>query len=178
VLVLNKVDLPAANEVRAGLDLYERLGYPVVALQAKRGIEPLRPHLEGRHGVLVGQSGMGKSTIINAATGETRARTGDVSVALKAGTHTTTHTRLHRLQGDAWIIDSPGMQAFGLNQLDAFALERAFVEFRPRLGQCRFRNCAHDQEPGCAIRAAVDDGSIAPSRYAAYQRIREEIAKA
>jgi ribosome biogenesis GTPase len=176
VLVLNKVDLPGAAEARARLDPYARLGYDVVALHAKRGIEPLRAHLEKRHAVLIGQSGMGKSTIINAATGEERAKTGEVSVALKAGTHTTTHARLHRLGGDAWIVDSPGMQAFGLNQLDPHGLELAFVEFRAHLGQCRFRNCQHDQEPGCAIRAAVEDGRIAESRYAVYRRIRTEIA--
>jgi len=178
VLVLNKIDLQDAAAVRARLELYVRLGYAVVDLHAKRGIEPLRPSLDGRHAVLVGQSGMGKSTIINAATGGERAKTGDVSSALKAGTHTTTHTRLYRLGGDAWIVDSPGMQAFGLNALDARALEHAFVEFRPHLGQCRFRNCVHDQEPGCAIRAAVEQGVIAESRYGVYQRIRAELTAA
>jgi ribosome biogenesis GTPase len=117
---------------------------------------------------------MGKSTIINAATGEARAKTGAVSAALNAGTHTTTHTRLHHLDGDAWIVDSPGMQEFGLNQLSTAELEHAFVDFRPHLGSCRFRNCAHAEEPGCAIRAAVESGAVAQSRYAAYRRIRGE----
>jgi ribosome biogenesis GTPase len=174
VLVVNKIDLPDADGVVDRLSLYAKLGYALVPLRAKQGIDPLRPHLAGAHSVLVGQSGMGKSTIINAATGEARAKTGAVSAALNAGTHTTTHTRLHHLDGDAWIVDSPGMQEFGLNQLSTAELEHAFVDFRPHLGNCRFRNCAHAEEPGCAIRAAVESGAVAQSRYAAYRRIRGE----
>jgi ribosome biogenesis GTPase len=175
VLVVNKIDLPDADGVVDRFSLYAKLGYAVVPLRAKQGIDPLRPYLAGAHSVLVGQSGMGKSTIINAATGEARAKTGAVSAALNAGTHTTTHTRLHHLDGDAWIVDSPGMQEFGLNQLSTAELEHAFVDFRPHLGNCRFRNCAHAGEPGCAIRAAVESGAIAQSRYAAYRRIRGEL---
>jgi ribosome biogenesis GTPase len=117
---------------------------------------------------------MGKSTIINALTGEARAKTAAISAALNAGRHTTTHTRLHRLAGDAWIVDSPGMQEFGLRQLSPGELEHAFVEFRPWLGQCRFRNCTHDHEPGCAIRGACDRGAIAATRLATFQRLRRE----
>ena len=175
VLVVNKMDLPDAGDVVDRLALYAKLGYAIVPLRAKQGIDPLRPYLAGAHSVLVGQSGMGKSTIIKAATGEARAKTGVVSVALNAGTHTTTHTRLHHLDGDAWIVDSPGMQEFGLNQLSTAELDHAFVDFRPLLGNCRFRNCAHGEEPGCAIHAAVESGAIARSRYAAYRRIRDEI---
>ena len=176
VLVVNKIDLPDADGVVARLSLYATLGYAVVPLRAKQGIDPLRPYLADAHSVLVGQSGMGKSTIINAATGQLRAKTGDVSAALNAGTHTTTHTRLHHLaDGDAWIVDSPGMQEFGVNQLSTAELEHAFVDFRPHLGNCRFRNCAHAEEPGCAIAAAVESGSIAASRYAAFRRMRSEV---
>jgi len=177
VLAVNKIDLPDADSVVAGLSSYAELGYPVVPLRAKQNIDALRPWLDAAHAVLVGQSGMGKSTIINAAAGETRARTGEISAALNAGTHTTTHTRLHHLDPSAWIVDSPGMQEFGLNHLTVGELEHAFVEFRPRVGQCRFRNCAHAEEPGCAIREAVDAGDIARSRYDVYRRVRSELGK-
>ena len=176
VLVLNKTDLPGADAVREGVALYAALGYTVLPIAAKRDIAALRPLLTDQHAVLVGQSGMGKSTIINALTGEARVKTAAVSTALNAGKHTTTHTRLHRLAADAWIVDSPGMQEFGMHQLSRNELERAFVEFRPLLGQCKFRNCAHDQEPDCAIRAACDRGDIAVSRLATFHRLFREAA--
>jgi len=176
MLIVNKIDLPGAESVLAGLQRYQQLGYRLVPLRAKHDIDALRPLLANAHSVLVGQSGMGKSTIINAAVGEARVKTGEISEFLNAGRHTTTHTRLHRLGGDAWIVDSPGMKGFGLNQLSVADLERAFVEFRPYAGQCRFRNCAHDHEPGCAIRGAVESGAIAASRFATFQRLRAEIA--
>ena len=117
---------------------------------------------------------MGKSTIINALLGVNRAKTGEISVSLNAGKHTTTSTRLHRLDASTWIIDSPGMKEFGVHQL-AGTLDHAFVEFRPYLGQCRFRDCTHDREPQCAIRAAVANGKIAASRLETYHRLQKEI---
>ncbi len=175
-LIVNKTDLPGAQAVLDDLIRYERLGYSVVPLNAKRDIEPLWPLLRGAHSVLVGQSGMGKSTIINAATGGERAKTAEFSESLNAGRHTTTHTELYRLDGDSWIVDSPGMKEFGVNQLSLDELAEAFVEFRPLRGTCRFRNCAHDQEPGCAIRDAVERGAIERARFATYHRLRSEIA--
>jgi ribosome biogenesis GTPase len=174
-LILNKMDLPEADAVLARLQPYARLGYALIPLNAKKDIDALRPALNGARSVLVGQSGMGKSTIINAATGQARAKTAEISESLNAGRHTTTHTRLHRLGPDAWIVDSPGMKEFGVNQLTPSGLEQAFVEFRPLLGQCRFRNCVHDQEPGCAIREGVEAGTIMASRVATYHRLRGDI---
>ena len=174
-LIVNKMDLPDAGVVLERLQTYAQLGYALIPMNAKKNIDPLRPTLAGAKSVLVGQSGMGKSTIINAATGQVRAKTADISESLNAGRHTTTHTQLHRLGADAWIIDSPGMKEFGVNQLTITELERAFVEFRPLLGQCRFRNCIHDQEPGCAIRERMDAGEIQPSRFSTYHRLRAEI---
>jgi ribosome biogenesis GTPase len=176
-LIVNKTDLPDAAAVLERLAPYARLGYPLIPLNAKKNIDALRPTLTAAHSVLVGQSGMGKSTIINAAVGQQRVKTGEVSEALNAGRHTTTHTQLHRLGADAWIVDSPGMKEFGVNQLSLPQLEHAFVEFRPLLGRCRFRNCIHDQEPGCAIRDAVDSGEVAASRLATYHRLRGEIQR-
>lgn len=168
LLAANKSDLPGFDELLSRLEPYVRLGYPVVALSAKHTAAPLMPWLEGQHTVLIGQSGMGKSTILNAVAPDADAKTADVSAALATGRHTTSHSTLHLLPGDRgdWIVDSPGIKAFGLGHLAPDAIAQAFVELRPFLGQCRFRDCRHDQEPGCAVSAAVDAGRVAPHRVA------------
>ena len=174
-LALNKTDLPGADRVRASLEPYAALGYPVLAFAAKLDIAPLRSLVAQQQSVVIGQSGMGKSTIINALTGTTRAKTGDISTALDAGRHTTTSTQLHRIDAATWIIDSPGMKEFGIQQLKGYGLDRAFVEFRPFLGLCRFRNCVHGTEPGCAIHEAASRGAIAGPRLETYHRLRREL---
>jgi ribosome biogenesis GTPase len=112
---------------------------------------------------------MGKSTIINGLLPAAAVRVAEISAALDSGRHTTTYTRLYHLDAASHVIDSPGMQAFGLHHLDASALEHAFVEFRPWLGQCRFRDCRHVTEPGCAIAAACKRGEISERRLASYR---------
>jgi len=107
---------------------------------------------------------MGKSTLINALLPGAAAKVGDVSVSLQTGRHTTTQTTLYRLDANSWIVDSPGMQEFGLAHLDATQIAHAFVELRPLLGHCRFRNCRHDVEPGCAVQEAVARGEVLPWR--------------
>jgi ribosome biogenesis GTPase len=169
VLAANKSDLPDYPALLARLRPYAALGYPVVELAATRDIGPLVPWLRARHTVLVGQSGMGKSTLVNALIPGAGIRVGEVSAALATGRHTTTSTTLYPLPGigaDAWIVDSPGMKAFGLSHLDPANIAEAFVELRPFLGTCRFRDCRHDAEPGCAVQAAVRDGRVAPHRVA------------
>lgn len=174
-IVLNKADLPEhATQLRL-LELYRGLGYPVLSLNARRDVEPLRPALHGKVSVLVGQSGVGKSTIINGLLPLAAARTDDISAALGSGRHTTTHARLYHLDGQSSIIDSPGMQAFGLQHLDLDALAHGFVEFRPYIGRCRFRDCRHIGEPGCAIEtAAAREGTISDRRLAAYRALARE----
>lgn len=176
VLAANKSDLPAFDALRSRLAFYATLGYPVVEISARHSVAALSVQLAGRHSVLIGQSGMGKSTIVNALTPDAAARVGDVSAALGAGRHTTTVATLYRLPqpDDGWVVDSPGVKAFGIAHFDPDALAHAFVEMRPWLGQCRFRDCRHRHEPGCAIQEAAAAGSIAPQRLALYQALVDE----
>lgn len=176
LIVLNKFDLEEPSiQALADLQLYARLGYTIVPLIAKRDVAPLRPHLQGQLSVLVGQSGMGKSTIINGLLPNAAAQVGDISVALDSGRHTTTHARLYRLDAQTALIDSPGMQEFGLQHLSFDALEQAFVEFGPYLGQCRFNDCRHRGEPGCAIHAALTNGDIDLRRLDCYRKLVAEL---
>jgi len=176
VLCANKADLPGFDALRARLAPYVALGYTVVECAAKRSAEPLRSIVEGERSVLIGQSGMGKSTLLNALVPDAGARVGEVSAALGGGRHTTSETTLYALAGPrgGWLVDSPGMKVFGIGHADPEKLPEAFVEMRPLLGHCRFRDCRHDREPGCAIRAAVDDGRIAPQRLALFHALRRE----
>lgn len=174
LIVLNKVDLPQAPAALRALELYRGLGYRLVALSAKRDLGPLLPHLKGETSVLVGQSGMGKSTIINGLIPAAAVRVAEISAALDSGRHTTTHTRLYHLDAKSHVIDSPGMQLFGLHHVDGAALAHAFVEFRPWLGQCRFRDCRHASEPGCAIAAASKRGKINAKRLESYRGLLRE----
>ncbi len=175
-IVLNKMDLPQAKRALKSLALYEQLGYRIVALSAKRDVSQLLVFLRGETSVLVGQSGMGKSTIVNALAPEAAVRIAEISAALDSGRHTTTHARLYHLGHDTHIIDSPGLQGFGLHHLDMGELADAFVEFRPWLGRCRFRDCRHMSEPGCALTAACVAGKISERRLESYRQLLREQA--
>lgn len=172
VIVLNKSDL--AGELAAArerLAPFVAAGYPIVELSAKADASPLRAWLQGRLSVLIGQSGMGKSTLINALVPGAAAATREISTALDSGKHTTTHATLYRLDAGSAIIDSPGLQEFGLAHLSFGELEWAFREFRPTLGQCRFHDCHHGDEPGCAVKALVFSNAIDPRRYQHFRSI-------
>jgi ribosome biogenesis GTPase / thiamine phosphate phosphatase len=171
VLIANKRDLPAFAAIRPRLAQFAALGYPFVEISASEGAGALAPLLAGQHSVLIGQSGMGKSTLINRMLPGAAARVGDVSAALHTGRHTTTETTLYPIDASSWIVDSPGMKEFGLGHLAADAIERGFVELRPLLGTCRFRNCRHDSEPGCAVVEAIACGKVKPWRLALLQQL-------
>ena len=176
-LIANKRDLPGFAALGARLDACRELGYPVVPLSAKGArvdLAPVEKLVAGQKSLLVGQSGMGKSTLINALIPGSRARVGEVSAALRGGRHTTSETTLYALDADSWIIDSPGMKEFGLAHLSAEAIAQGFVDMRPFVGGCRFRDCRHGAEPGCAVRDAVARGEVKPWRLALLQRLLGE----
>lgn len=172
LIVLNKSDLTdKLAQARERLTIFTQLGYRILELSALEHAEDLRPALQGFTSVLVGQSGMGKSTLVNTLVPEAHAATREISSALDSGKHTTTHATLYHLDDASELIDSPGLQEFGLGHLDRQEIEYAFREFRPFVGQCRFRDCRHDREPDCALIAAVDAGIIDKRRFATYHRI-------
>ena len=177
LIVLNKCDLSDADDAKSKLKLYQNLGYEVVHLSAKQAIAALKPYLQNHQSVLVGQSGMGKSTIINALLPDQNVRTQIMSEALDSGKHTTTAAHLYHLDSTSSLIDSPGLQEFGLNHLSQTDLELAFIEFRPYLGKCRFNNCKHTHEPDCAVTNAINTGEISARRLNFYRELSSEISQ-
>lgn len=181
-LILNKTDLTTnLAATRKRLALYAGIGYPVHEVSAKSNPETtlatLRPLLENQSTILIGQSGMGKSSLVNLLIPDAEIAVREISAALDTGKHTTTFTRLYSMDAHSTIIDSPGFQEFGLYQLSEGMLERAFPEFGPQLGQCRFYNCHHLIEPGCGVLQALADGGIARSRHDLYRQLLHEASQ-
>ncbi len=178
-LLLNKVDLSAGlDSARKRMQLYADIGYPVHEVSAKgqpeQTLATLRPLLAGQSTILIGQSGMGKSSLVNLLVPEAELAVREISTRLDSGKHTTTFTRLYALDKQTTIIDSPGFQEFGLYHLTEGMLERAFPEFSPSLGHCKFYNCHHVSEPGCAVLQAVNDHRISEPRHSLYLQLRHE----
>jgi ribosome biogenesis GTPase / thiamine phosphate phosphatase len=175
LVALNKSDLPEHGEVLKCLAPYEKIGYTVLSMSAKFDTtQPLVPYLEHKVTLLVGQSGMGKSRTVNALVLSDVARVGELTASLDAGTHTTTFSRFYRLDKDTAIIDTPGFQSFGLFHLTEDQIGEAMKEFRPFLGRCKFNDCAHLSEPGCAVIEATQRGEITSQRLSFYQVLIEQ----
>ena len=182
-VLLNKIDLPAADAARERLQPYRRMGVPVVeaALKARPDVARalLAPLLAEGATLVLGPSGTGKSTLINLMVRDAQAQVGEISAALQSGRHTTTTTTWYWLDASrrGALIDSPGFQEFGLRHLDAQRLPGLMPDLREHVGECRFYNCTHREEPGCGVRAAVERGEIAPSRYRIYLEILDELTR-
>ncbi len=181
-IIANKADRRAAHEAIAPrLAVYRQLDYPVFEISALAEPDATRamlgPWLAGFTTLLLGESGMGKSTLVNTLVPDAQMRTNTISQALGSGRHTTTFSRLFdvpvEIAHDARIVDSPGFQNFGLNHLSISQRVHAMREFAPLIGRCRFNDCTHDEEPGCAIREAAQRGEIDPLRYRLFVQIEE-----
>lgn len=178
-LILNKIDITDQLErARQRAGFYKKLGYAVHKVSAtanpEETLSTLLPIIENRSTILIGQSGMGKSTIVNLLVPGADIATREISTVLNSGKHTTTFTRMYQIDDNTAVIDSPGFQEFGLYHLTEGMLERAFPEFRPCLGHCRFYNCHHLTEPGCAVLEAVEKGDISPMRHELYKQLVHE----
>jgi ribosome biogenesis GTPase len=175
VVVVNKVD-QGVEEVEAWLPVYRRLTYRVLLVSARtgRGLGEVKRSLGGRTTLICGPSGVGKSSLLNAAYPGFRLKVGSISDATGRGRHTTSRAELLPLPAGGFVVDTPGLKEFGLWNLSAGDLEQAFPEVAARTGACRFVDCSHVHEPACAVRLAVESGEVAASRYRSWVALLAE----
>lgn len=182
VIVINKADLindTNREEIDQSLSIYRQLGYPVLFTSARseHGLDSLIEQLRGHTSIFVGHSGVGKSSLVQVLLPQETIRVGELSESSGKGMHTTTVATLYHLPSGGDIIDSPGIREFGLWEINREQVAQGFIEFRPVLGQCRFRNCQHKAEPGCALHAAVEAGIIQPQRLESFFRILDSLTE-
>jgi ribosome biogenesis GTPase / thiamine phosphate phosphatase len=175
-LLFNKIDLLSQDDreyLEALMDMYRTIGYTCEAISAenKQNIDFLRDEIAGCQVMIAGHSGTGKSTLVNALDPSLDLRIGEISAAHRQGQHTTTFAEMHPLQSGGFIIDTPGIRAFGIIDLDKEVISHYFPEMRALIGECRFHNCQHLNEPSCAVKDAVENGEIYESRYATYLQL-------
>jgi ribosome biogenesis GTPase len=179
-IIITKLDLAWKNrELDSDLEIYRRAGYPIQPVSANtgEGIEELKQTLQGKTSVLIGKSGVGKTSLLNAIQPGLGLRVKEVSKGEQGkGRHTTTHLEMFELNFGGALVDTPGMREFGLWNISPDELAYLFPEMAEYVGRCKFGlRCRHDTEPGCAIREAVMDGSISPHRYKSYMNLRREL---
>jgi ribosome biogenesis GTPase len=178
-ILFNKVDLYGSKENDLLIELtkiYSRIGYPCHSISAEKeeNMTFLRTEIEGNKVMISGNSGVGKTTLVNALDPTLKLRTGEISQVHEQGKHTTTFAEMHPLQSGGYIIDTPGIRAFGLVDLDKEHYKDYFPEMRELIGYCRFHNCKHLNEPHCSVKKAVESGKIAESRYQSYVQLMIE----
>ena len=179
ILCVNKCDLdPALDLVR----IYRNAGFPVIQASAEtgQGVEELRSRLQGKLTAFTGNTGVGKSSMLNRLCPELGLATGEVSEKLGRGRHTTRHVQLYPLDADTYVADTPGFSSFDTDQMDMILkenLQYAFPDFGPYVGKCQFRDCSHLQEPGCAVREAMEAGKVEPTRYESYRKLYEKASQ-
>lgn len=178
VVVLNKIDLDSRHEADSILAEYARAGVEGLATCAVSGggVDAVREHCHGRRTLLVGHSGVGKSTLLLRLLPGTAIARAEVNEVTGKGRHTTTAAVLYRPEAGTELIDTPGVRAFALWGVDADDLVEYYPELKPHVGGCRFGDCRHDREPGCALRAAVERGEVGERRFASYCKLRDELA--
>lgn len=176
-VVVNKVDLVPEADARQTFADYERAGYAVhyTSTKTRAGLDALHDSLAGLSSIFSGPSGVGKSSLLNAMFPGLNLRIGEISESVNKGRHTTVGAVMHPLPDGGYVVDSPGLREVGMWHLAAGELDRCFPEFRPHLGDCRFGDCSHLVEPGCAVRDAVEAGTISAARYDSYARLRAEL---
>ena len=179
ILCINKCDLDPAVDLER---IYRNAGFTVICTSAEtgEGVEQLRQEIRGKLTAFTGNSGVGKSSVLNRLCPELALPTGEVSEKLGRGRHTTRHVELYKLGEDTYVADTPGFSSFDTDQMDVILkenLQYAFPDFGAHIGRCQFRDCTHRKEPGCAVVSAVAAGEIEPSRYDSYLKLYEKVSQ-
>lgn len=179
IICLNKIDLEDEEKINNIYELYKSIGYDVIKTNAKerKGVEEIRKCLENNITAFSGNSGVGKSTLINCIMGENITEEGNISYKNKKGKNTTTQVNLYKIKENSYIADTPGFSTFDVNEIEKEDLAKYFVEFKDCLSQCEYANCSHIKEEKCGIKEGIEEGKISKERYERYCRIYEELKR-